>query len=552
MAGREQVDVAGSGMSLQPENSSKKYEQLFQEIDSGRIKLPMFQRDFVWDKERSARLIDSILKGYPIGTFILWNTRETLRTVKNIGNHPLPQLPKGDYAQLVLDGQQRMTSLYAIRKGIRLTHDGKEVDYKDIYINLDKSLAQDQVVTTRSDAGGTFISVHELLSGSPLALFNKFPGKRNEIESYKVRLTAFDFPTITIRDYPVAVACDVFARINTGGKSLTVFEIMAAMTYDEKRNFDLSLKCDALIRGGHGVVNCLAKSGFETIPDAVILQTVAAIVRRSVRGKEILAISRDEFINAWDDAQAAIFSAVDFIRGSLGIHASQLLPYPALIIPISLFFHLNANKKPKVVQVRRLRQFFYWAGWTERYSGSTESKVTEDLHKVETIVGGAAPKYDLEELDATAEVVADIKFHPGSASVKAILCLLAANSPLSLDNNARVPLDNRHLKIASSRNYHHFFPKAFVSKKFPEMEANLLVNIALIDAESNNKIGSKAPSRYVAELRKGNPRLRSALASHLIGDVKQFGIDKDNYARFVKKRSAALAEALGIVLSAKA
>src|SRR5882724_1302168 len=131
---------------LQPDNHNKKYEALFVEIDTGQIKLPMFQRDFVWDKEQSAKLIDSILKGFPIGTFIFWKTREELRSYKDVGNHRLPETPKGDYAQYILDGQQRITSLYAIRKGIRITKDGKEIDYKDIFIDLDYKASDDEQV----------------------------------------------------------------------------------------------------------------------------------------------------------------------------------------------------------------------------------------------------------------------------------------------------------------------------------------------------------------------------------------------------------------------
>src|SRR5664279_4741863 len=105
---------------LRPENQNKQYEALFLEIDNGQIKLPMFQREFVWDKEQSAKLIDSILKGFPIGTFIFWKTKEELRSYKEVGNHKLPATPKGDYVQYILDGQQRITSLYAIRKGCLL------------------------------------------------------------------------------------------------------------------------------------------------------------------------------------------------------------------------------------------------------------------------------------------------------------------------------------------------------------------------------------------------------------------------------------------------
>ena len=93
---------------LQPENQNKKYEHLFTDIDTGRIKVPMFQRDFVWTNEQTAKLIDSIIKGFPIGSFIFWQTRNGLRHIKNIGNVTLPDVPKGEPALYVLDGQQRI------------------------------------------------------------------------------------------------------------------------------------------------------------------------------------------------------------------------------------------------------------------------------------------------------------------------------------------------------------------------------------------------------------------------------------------------------------
>jgi uncharacterized protein with ParB-like and HNH nuclease domain len=74
----------------QPENHSKKYSVLFADIDAGRTKLPMFQRDFVWDKVQTAKLLDSIIKGYPVGTFIFWKTRDRVRHYRDIGNISLP------------------------------------------------------------------------------------------------------------------------------------------------------------------------------------------------------------------------------------------------------------------------------------------------------------------------------------------------------------------------------------------------------------------------------------------------------------------------------
>jgi len=107
-------------MNNQPKPDSKTYDDLISEIKKGIIKVPKFQRDFVWDIWKTASLLDSILKGYPIGTFILWETDQRINEVKNIGNLDLPDTPNGQNVQYVLDGQQRITSLFAAYLGAKI------------------------------------------------------------------------------------------------------------------------------------------------------------------------------------------------------------------------------------------------------------------------------------------------------------------------------------------------------------------------------------------------------------------------------------------------
>lgn len=551
MAVKSKVIQAEPQLLLRPENAVKKYEALFLEIDSGQIKLPMFQREFVWDKEQSAKLIDSILKGYPIGTFILWKTKDTLRSVKDIGNHKLPDTPKGDYAQYILDGQQRITSLYAIRKGIRITKDKKEIDYKDIYVNLDYDpLTDEQIVTSQQEEDKIYVSVHDLLTSDALDFIEDIgKEKAKKFQEYKTNLTTYDFATITIKDYPIEIACDVFARINTGGKPLTLFEIMVAMTYDEARGFDLALKYEELIYGSDEVSKSLVRAKFETIPAATVLQAVAAIAVGSIRAKDILKIGREKFITNWDPMVSSMFSAVDFIRTTLHVPVSQLLPYSSLLVPLTYFFYKNDNKRPTETQSKLLKQFFYWVGLNWRYSGSTETKIAEDLKKIAQILKERKPKYPGDELTVSAEDIAETWFSAGNSYIKTILCLLASQKPKNLDDNSDVILDNSNLKIASSRKYHHFFPKAFVNKNFKESEPNLVANITLIDSASNNKIRAKAPSLYVGEFEGTNSKLSATLKSHFIGSPKTYGVLDDDYDKFIDKRSAAIAASLNEALN---
>ena len=343
------INVAASDMPilLQPDNHNKKYEALFVGIDTGQIKLPMFQREFVWEKEQTAKLIDSILKGFPIGTFIFWKTKEELRSYKDVGNHRLPDTPEGDYVEYILDGQQRITSLYAIRKGIRISKDGVEIDYKNIFINLDYDPVNDeQIAVAERQEKKRYVSVHRVLTCAITDLEDDFPDRqtRKQIEVYKNKLTTFDFSTITIKDYPIEIACEVFTRINTGGKALTIFEIMVAKTYDEKKKFDLAERFEMLRDGSDVEKQCLTAAKFETIPESIVMQCVAVITARAVRSRDILQIRRETFIKHWEPMKTALFTAIDFIRSELRVLVSQLVPYPGILVSLTYFFYKKVQK----------------------------------------------------------------------------------------------------------------------------------------------------------------------------------------------------------------
>jgi len=241
---------------------------------------------------------------------------------------------------------------------------------------------------------------------------------------------------------------------------------------------------------------------------------------------------------------------VDFVLSELRVPVSQLLPYPAILVPLTYFFHKNGNKKPDLERVALLEQFFYWAGITYRYSSATESKIAEDLIRMDAIVQGEHPTYPLPELEVSAETISETDFRAGNAFCKTILCLFAYQLPKSFDTNGMVILDNSNLKIATSRNYHHFFPKKYLEERAPESTPNLIANITLIDGYSNkHKIGKKPPKSYISSFAKGNKKIGQTLKSHLINDREAFGVDTNNYELFIEMRSAAIASALNVKLS---
>ena len=526
----------------QPENQAKKYQHLFTGIETGKIRIPQFQREFVWSKQQTAKLIDSIIKGFPIGTFIIWETKEEMRSVRSIGNADLPEQKPGETYQYVLDGQQRITSLYAVQKGLIYQQEKKEISYQDICINLDVDVEADpdaEIVLEENDPEATCISVFELLNGSIARWARKYSEQNlDRIETYKNRLTGYDFSTILMSEYPIDVACEVFTRINTGGAELTLFEILTAKTYDVGRNFDLATEYQRLLDADNGEKD-LEDANFDTIPASTVMQCLAAYLCGSIKRKDILRLNKQQVIDAWPTVKDGIFSTVDYLRTHLRIPVSQLLPYNSLLIPLCCFFIHNKGVMPSVKQDQLLQQYFFWAALTNRYSSGAEGKVAADIQKIEKILQGEVPQYPTEELKLRIEDITSRWFSAGEAFCKAVLCLFAHCQPLSFHNNSLVNINNSWLRQANSKNYHHFFPKAYLAKNgYQEWEANVLANITIVDDFLNKrKIKARSPADYMQEIKEENPQLSATMKTHLIEDLAGFGIWENNFEKFIAERS---------------
>ncbi|MDD3503020.1 MAG: DUF262 domain-containing protein [Eubacteriales bacterium] len=521
----------------QPEPHSFKFTALLNDIEQGLIKIPQFQRDFVWSKEQSSKLMDSIIKGYPIGTFILWKTKERLRSIRNIGGASLPDTPEGDFIQYVLDGQQRMTSLYASLKGVIIKRETKDEDFSEIYVDLLASEDEDIVITDITEKEtGSYIKLTDLLNGG-LSLAKKFDEKYHEkLDDYYKRIATYDFPAILIKNSSIDIATEIFTRINIGGKKLSVFEIMVAKTFDAERDFDLSEKYEEL-------VDNLGNVNYETISDTTVLQTVAVCLVKECSKKQILKLDKQQFIDIWDDVIDAIERTVDYLRGFYRIPVSHLLPYNALIVPFAYYFYKHKDK-PTGKQQEYLQDYFWRAALTERFSSGLETKLAQDVKKIDMIIEDKLPQYE-QGIDTRPEaIIQNGWFSAGRSYIKGILCILAYQRPLSFIDNSVVNISNDWLKQANSKNYHHFFPRAYLRKKGEEeFYINHILNITIVDDFLNkNKIKAKAPAQYMKEFKENNALLAETMKTHLINDLEDFGVWENNYDTFFDKRAEAISE----------
>lgn len=514
----------------QPEPQSVVYPALLNDIENGLIKIPQFQREFVWPKQKSARLLDSIVKGYPIGTFILWKTRESLRSIRNLGNAKLPDTPPGDFIQYVLDGQQRLTSIFASLKGLSIERDGSIENFADIFIDLNAG-DDDEIVLTdvNSRDPQTVIRVTELINADLSFLF-KYPAELHQrLDELRTRIKNYSFSTVLLREAPINVATEVFTRINVSGNPLSVFEIMVAKTFDAAKDFDLSEKYDQL-------VDRLKEVDYDTVPPAVVLQTVSAIMVKDCDKKAILALDKAGFIETWPMAIDAIESAVDYFRNNYRIPVSALLPYAALLIPFAYFFYKH-REKPTDEKQQYLQDFFWRTSLGGRYSSSLETKVAQDLKRVEEICAGKQPTYDYP-IDITPRFIRENgQFSASRSYVKAILCLLAFQEPKSFSDNSIVRISNDWLKQVNSKNYHHFFPRAYLQKRIPgDYRINHIANITIVDDHLNKRtIRDRAPADYMRDFKARNKQLAQTMQTHLI-DLDTFGIWNNDFDTFFKKR----------------
>ncbi len=510
-----------------PKPDDMDFNELIRKIMHGEILIPRFQRDFVWKLEDTAKLLDSIVKGYPIGAFTFWSTQERMANIKELGGH-LIQAPKSRvYINYVLDGQQRLASLFVAFTGS--IH--KKKDYKKIFVNLDDLKENDEEPIISKEQKEKSVSIYDLLTIDSLDFKPRFPDIKilKRIQKYKKIFDKYRFSIIKLEGYELNEAVEIFTRINTSGTVLSLFQIMVAKTYDEKKKFDMQKEYDKL-------KNTLAGLKFDTLQPRNLLNLLGLIIDGDCRRDAILKLDKEKIIDFWDDAKSSFEHGIDFIRNHLEIPASKILPYDSLIVPISYFYYKNKFQDPNSNQINLLKQYFWKVALSERFSSATTSKLNEDAKKIDTIVKNQAPSYDFKALFDKEEIIKK-KFRTGSSFCKAILCLYAQQNPRSFKDNSIINLNNSALKRSNSINYHHFFPKSWL-KKAHVKNWNSIVNITYTNDRLNKSILDDPPSKYINKFRKDNPSMdmEKILKTHLIEDIKTFGIENDDYDTFLNQR----------------
>ena len=195
-------------------------------IRKGEIKVPQFQRPFVWDEDDAIQLLDSIANNYPIGSLLLWKTKDKLTTERNIGDFQLPETDDMSPTDYVLDGQQRLTVIYSAL--------GAEPDVQGFsaYYDLEKSSF---TANRRKEQALHLFPLRWLYQTSKLLNFRtalqaheRAAVLQERLDALVDVLTGYQIPVVTLKDLTIEEVCPIFERINSSGTDLSVFDLMVA------------------------------------------------------------------------------------------------------------------------------------------------------------------------------------------------------------------------------------------------------------------------------------------------------------------------------------
>ena len=531
-----------------PHGDSISIRDIVSSIESGQYRIPRFQRDFVWNIERSAGLIDSILRGYPIGSVILWKTRNRLNCIdkKELGGITIPGKNKGE-TFYIIDGQQRLTSLFVAVKGLTTEKGNKKQDFSTICVSL-TAKGDEQIVYAsipKDKNPDEFVLLKDLYNdplsvGSGVQKLN--PKYYDILHDYDRILQQYMVSVIELDDEKIGLeqVVEIFQRLNLGGKTLTMFSIVAAKCYFPDRNGTGSFDLEEKLAGVNKQLNA---ANYGTIVDSTFLQMISACLLKSTKKKTILKkLNEKEVRDKYDDIEKAIFKAIDHLKGkNYGAVVSSLLPYERLLVPFVYFYYNLKKKQPTQTQENYLVDFYWRCVLGRRYNNAADTNMDVDLIKIDTILKGDRPKQESIVL-SPKYIFENGRFQKSSSFVLGMLCLMAQNHPKSLTPGQNIIITNDALSKSVKKQYHHFFPQqSKVIQKNREYEKNVnnIVNIVLMDADTNNKISNKNPSKYIKEYAAYNKKLTNVLKSHYI-PRKGSGIDNDDYCEFIKARSKEL------------
>lgn len=502
-------------------------------ISAGQIRIPKFQRGFVWEPDRVAYLMDSIYKGYPIGSLLLWRTGAKLKDERNLGPFTLPPPEEEFPIDYVLDGQQRLTSIFGVFQST-LFSDGT-IDWLDVYYDISAhenpqetqflALEPAKVEAEKHIPLDTFFNTKKW---GPL--FKSLPddiGERVEQVREKFQISQIPFEMTETKDKSTVAI--IFERVNRQGVELDTFQLLTAWTWSE--DFELQEQFDQLSSE-------VKPYGFGDIGEDtnLLLRCCSAILVGDASPRALMNINGDDFRANFDKISNGVKFAIDFLKANLSVQQISNLPFSTLIVPLCVYFAVSGSKEPVLSDDHRKRivKWFWRSAYSRRYSSGVLRNLKTDIEEMADLRDGNESKIGEFPVELSAEFFKKTTFGIGNVNSKTFILMIAQSNPLTFISGQPIDLAAK-LKAANRAEFHHLMPRRFLkdTNQTPPSDS-LLANFAFITRSENRDIGGKRPSDYAKQMKGDVPAI---LARSLIPE----SLFADNYAEFIDERATLLA-----------
>ncbi|MBS4060370.1 MAG: DUF262 domain-containing protein [Bacteroidetes bacterium] len=515
-----------------------KISTILDHIDSGHMALPEFQRGYVWNRDQVRSLFDSLYKRHPVGGLLVWAT-ESKTAAHRGGGDLAPGVVK-----LLLDGQQRMTSLYGVVRGKPPKFfDGNIQTFTGLQYHLEtETFAFYQPLKMKDDP--LWVDVTDLMKkgttglGEYVAKMSAIPAYTAKVGDYVGRLSrllgitdvALNIEEVTGNDKTLDIVVDIFNKVNSGGTKLSKGDLALAKICAEWPEARSTMKTK---------LHEWNSAGYYFNLDW-FLRSINTVITGEAKFQYLHDKNADEIKAGLVKAVKHVDTSLNMISGRLGLDHDQVF-FGRFGVPVMVRY-LDQHKGTMDEKERdKLLFWFAQAGMWGRFSGSTESYIDQDLGALEGDDGGLDKLLDQLRL-----------WHGGSLRVEAghftgwslgarfypVLYLLTRMGEAK-DWGTGLPLKANLLGKMSRLEVHHIFPKAQLYKRdYSRMEVNALANFCFLTKDTNLDISATPPEKYFPEVERNHP---GALASQWIPmDEKLWKLE--NFRDFLETRKTLLAE----------
>ena len=549
-------------------------QELVKKIERGQIKLPEMQRDYVWKASSVRDLLDSLYRGYPSGTILTWETGEDIVTRKfAITQNEMP----AESFQLLLDGQQRLTSLSAIlrKKPIyvkkrktpidimfNLKHPGTiqvatEVN-EEVYDNdedpdaadISESEPTEQMafaIEGKATQQPHWVSVTEVLNCSSDKPFLKKCGIQNFddplYEKYTDRLKKlrdikkYEYDVYVLeRDKSYAEVTDIFVRVNSLGARLRGSDLALAQ---------ITAKWPGSLKSFESFQDECKNDGFD-YKLGIFIKNLVAFTTGQSRFKIVSSLSKEQLEEGWEKSKDGFIYALNFLKSNVGIDSAALLSTPFLIIALGYFLTRRGGALSQETE-RALRYWVLVANTKGRYSkSSTETILDRDLAVIKN-----------REWQSLSVMVSNLRAQFGRLDVqpndlsglnslstyfKTLFLVFKEGGAKDWKDGLGISLN--HSGTKHKLQFHHIFPQALLKnrkERIEEEHIDDIANMSFISGNTNQKISATPPIEYLPEVL--DNRGRDALTKQCI-PIDENLWKLECYEQFLEKRRSLIADSM--------